>query len=166
MGKNLSDSYARNCWTQKRYSFCGKVLFERDLSVADKKLREAKTFSFCDAGFFMYKPEGFIHEKLKTFLHIQDKHNQNTTIAILKMKTRSNKIKTSATAAPNKSVSGTAIECDQGCAICLEIVDPVKTKIKTIHEDPAGKWKHWACCSCANEWASQCRKSNKSPSCP
>jgi hypothetical protein len=77
------------------------------------------------------------------------------------MKTRSNKNKTLATAA---TTSGPAIEYDQRCAICLEIVDPVKTK--TIHEDPGGKWKHWACCSCANEWASHCRKSNKSPSCP
>jgi hypothetical protein len=79
------------------------------------------------------------------------------------MKTRSNKNKTSATA-PNNSASCPAIEYDQRCAICLDIVDPAK--IKTIHEDPGGKWKHWACLPCANEWASQCRKSNKSPSCP
>jgi len=80
------------------------------------------------------------------------------------MKTRSNKNKTSATAATNNSVSSPAIEYDQRCAICLDIVDPAK--IKTIHEDPGGKWKHWACLPCADEWASQCRKSNKSPSCP
>lgn len=81
------------------------------------------------------------------------------------MKTRSNKNKTAATSS-NNSASCPAIEYDQRCAICLDIVDPAKTKTKTIHEDPGGKWKHWACLPCANEWASQCRKSNKSPSCP
>jgi hypothetical protein len=79
------------------------------------------------------------------------------------MKTHTNKNKTAASAA---TPTNPVIEYDQHCVICFEIIDPVKTKIRTIHEDPDGKWKHWACLPCANDWASVCEKSNKLPSCP
>jgi hypothetical protein len=46
-----------------------RVFFERDLSVALKKLRNAKTIRFCVRVFFSHKPCGFMSEKLKIQKH-------------------------------------------------------------------------------------------------
>jgi hypothetical protein len=55
LGKNLSDSYARNCLTRKRYVSVEKVLIERDLSVARKKLRTDETRGVSSVGCFWGK---------------------------------------------------------------------------------------------------------------